>query len=196
MSRKQNSEPRAAANKKYGVSGEGHFFSSRYSLAKLYGVHDRRNSQTNHSKPISALFNAACPQDLTSPEKCLVHIRNWAEWGWLDSLHECNECMSDSIGLSRCGIETDFCTETLLQLNPDSPHVKYQNALAKRLHTHCHLIVALRAASLVERCHYYPYRLVSLTSPNPSIVKGALIEFERDVKAWWAAKDRSSNSLS
>ena len=104
--------------------------------------------------------------------------------------------MSDSIGMSRCGIETDFCTETLLRLKADSPQVKYQNALAKRLHTLCHFTVTLRAGSLVERCHYYPYRLVSLTSPNASIVKGALIEFERDVKAWWAAKDRSSNSLS
>ena len=104
--------------------------------------------------------------------------------------------MSDAIGLNRCGIETDFCTEELLELRPGSPVVKYQNALAKRMDILCHLNVSFRAGSLVERCHYYPFRLVSLTSPNASVVKGALTEFERDVKAWWAAKDRSSNSLS
>ena len=143
------------------------FSSSSYSLAPLYGVHDRRNSQTNHSKPISALFNAACPQDLTSPEKCLKHCQNWAEWGWLKSLHDCNDCMSDAIELNRCGIETDFVMEEISDLRPDSAVVKYQDALAMRLHRLCHLICSARAGSLVERCHYYPFRLVSLTSEIP-----------------------------
>ena len=151
------------------------------------------SSKTRNGKQI---MQNAFAQDLTTPEKCLEHCQNWAEWGWLDSLHECNACMSDAIGLNRCGIETDFCTEEILQLRPDSPVVKYQNALAKRLDRLCHLIASHRAGSLVERCHYYPFRLVSLTSPSPRVVKGALIEFERDVKAWWAAKDSSSSSLS
>ena len=103
--------------------------------------------------------------------------------------------MSDAIGLNRCGIETDFVTEEIVELEEDSAVVKYQNSLAKRLHKLCHLIVSARAGSLVERCHYYPFRLVSLTSENPSVVKAALIEFERDVKAWWAAKDPFSQSI-
>ena len=119
----------------------------------------------------------------------MKHWQNWAEWGWLKSLHDCNDCMSDAIGLNSCGLETDFVTEEIVELEEDSAVVKYQNSLAKRLHKLCHLIVSARAGSLVERCHYYPFRLVSLTSENPSVVKAALIEFERDVKAWWAAKD-------
>jgi hypothetical protein len=32
-------------------------------------------------------FNALISQ-LTTPEKCLAHSISWANWGWLDSLHE------------------------------------------------------------------------------------------------------------
>ena len=125
---------------------------------------------------------------LTSPESCLEHCVRWSNWGWLDSLFACLDCLSDATGLQRCGIKTDFTSGDLTGLSPDSADVKYQNALAMRLDRFVNLIVSLRAGSLVERCHYYPFRLVSLTSKKPEMVKGCLIEFERDVRAWWAAK--------
>ena len=78
----------------------------------------------------------------------------------------------------------------LAGLDAQSADVQYQNALARRLHRLVFLIQSNRAGSLVEKCHYYPFRLISLISQKPEVVKGGLIEFERDVKAWWAAQDR------
>ena len=45
---------------------------------------------------------------LTTPEQCLDHCVQWSNWGWLDTLHACSDCMSDCVGLRRCGIDTDF----------------------------------------------------------------------------------------
>ena len=133
-------------------------------------------------------FNALISQ-LTSPEKCLAHSISWANWGWLDSLENCNDCMSDAVGLNRCGIDTDFSVEDVQGLTLQSPGVVYQNALAQRLHRLVHLIIATRAGSLVERCKYYPFRPAGLASEDRTIVESTLKEFERDVNAWWAAKD-------
>ena len=133
-------------------------------------------------------FNAAISQ-LTSPEKCLAQSISWAQWGWLDTLEKCGDCMSDAVGLNRCGIDTDFSVREVQGLSLVSPEIRYQNALAQRLHRLVHLILATRAGSLVERSHYYPFRLAGLASQDPSIVKSTLQEFERDVRAWWAAKD-------
>jgi hypothetical protein len=50
-------------------------------------------------------------------------------------------------------------------------------------------ITSTRAGSLVERCHYYPFRLAGLVSEDAAISQSTLLEFCLDVKAWWAAKD-------
>ena len=126
---------------------------------------------------------------LTSAVKCLAHCLAWAKWGWLASLHECNRCLSDAGGMRRCGIESDFTTSDLEGLTEESAQVKYQDALAMRLQRLQFTIVSTRAGSLMEWVHYYPYRLALLTSEDPSDVKFGLIEFERDVRAWWASKD-------
>ena len=128
-------------------------------------------------------------QKLTTEEACLEHCVSWSQWGWLDSLNACLECLSDCTGLRRCGIETDFTKHQLAELHPAAAEVKYQNALSMRLQRLVDLIVSHRAGSLVERCHYYPFRLAGLCSDKPHVVKGTMTEFERDVKAWWAAKD-------
>ena len=127
--------------------------------------------------------------NLTSPEKCLLHCQDWADWGWLRSLKSCLQCLSDCTGLSRCGIETDFTSQELRSFKATSPEIQYQDALASRLYRFVFLIVTLRAGSLVERSQYYPFRLAGLTSPNKEVVAQTLQEFERDVRAWWAAKD-------
>lgn len=133
-------------------------------------------------------FNALISQ-LTSPDKCLAHSISWANWGWLASLEDLNDCMTDAMGLSRCGIETDFSVRGVQGLTVTSPDVVYQNALAQRLHRLVHLITTARAGSLVERCQYYPFRLAGLASDDPKVVESTLREFERDVRAWWEAKD-------
>jgi hypothetical protein len=133
-------------------------------------------------------FNAAISQ-LTSPDKCLAHCISWANWGWLNDLENCNDCLADATGLNRCGIDTDFSVREMRGLTLQSPEVAYQNALAQRLHRLVHLISSTRAGSLVERSHYYPFRLAGLASEDPTVVESTLKEFERDVKAWWAAKD-------
>jgi hypothetical protein len=97
--------------------------------------------------------------------------------------------MSDATGLNRCGIDTDFTVHEMMHLSLDSADVRYQNALAQRLYRLVDLIACTRAGSLVERCHYYPFRLAGLASEDPLMVESTLTEFERDVKAWWAAKD-------
>lgn len=134
-------------------------------------------------------FNALISQ-LTTADKCLDHCISWANWGWLDPLHECNTCMADAIGLSRCGIDTDFTARDMRGLSLHSAEVRYQNALAQRLYRLVDLITCTRAGSLVERCHYYPYRLAGLASQDRVLVKSTLCEFERDVNAWWSAKDK------
>lgn len=126
---------------------------------------------------------------LTTPEKSLSHCQDWAVWGWLRDLIACLQCLSDARGLSRCGIETEFTTQEIARLNAMSPEVRYQDALASRLNRFVFLIVSLRAGSLVERSHYYPFRLAALTSPSRDVAAEALHEFERDVRAWWAAKE-------
>jgi hypothetical protein len=133
-------------------------------------------------------FNALIGQ-LTTPRKCLEHCISWAFWGWLDSLRECNACMADATGLSRCGIEIDFTLQSMQGLSLQSAEVRYQNALAQRLYRLVDLITCTRAGSLVERCHYYPFRLAGLVSEDPLLVQSTLTEFERDAKAWWSAKD-------
>ena len=133
-------------------------------------------------------FNALTSA-LTTPESCLKHWISWSQWGWLDSLIDCNDCLSDCTGLRRCGIETDFTKHQLAHMRPETAEVKYQNALSMRLHRLVDKILAHRSGSLVERCSYYPYKLVGLTSVELEVVKATLREFERDVKAWWAAKD-------
>ena len=97
--------------------------------------------------------------------------------------------LEDAVGLSRCGIESDFTSAELLGKTIDSPEVKYQDALAARMHRVNDLILSHRSGSLVERCHYYPFRLVTLVAENDGVAKAGLAEFEKDVKAWWAAKD-------
>ena len=126
---------------------------------------------------------------LTTIVKCLEHCLAWAKWGWLESLHECNRCTSDAGGMRRCGIESDFTTRDLENLTEESAEVKYQDSLAMRLERLRFAIVSTRAGSLMEWVHYYPYRLVLLASEDPSDVKLGLLEFERDVRAWWASKD-------
>jgi hypothetical protein len=134
-------------------------------------------------------FNALI-EKLTTEEKCLQHCQDWATWGWLDTLIENILALEDAPGLSRCGIESDITSADLLDKTVDSPEVKYQDALASRMHRVNDLILSHRSGSLVERCHYYPFRLAALTCENPATVKCGLAEFEKDVEAWWKAKDR------
>ena len=133
-------------------------------------------------------FNALVKK-LTTEEKCLAHLLDWALWGWLDTLIENVRCLEDAVGLSRCGLESDFTSAELLGKTINAPVVKYQDALAVRMHRVNNLIISHRSGSLVERCHYYPFRLVTLLSENEGVAKAGLAEFEKDVKAWWAAKD-------
>jgi hypothetical protein len=133
-------------------------------------------------------FNALISQ-LTSPEKCLAHSISWAQWGWLSDLEKCDDCLSDAMGLNRCGIDTNFSVKETEGLTLKSPGVMYQNALAQRLYRLVHLIEATRAGSLVQRSQYYPFKLAGLVSEDPAIVESTLKEFKRDVEAWWAAKD-------
>jgi len=73
--------------------------------------------------------------ELTTPEKCLACAISWANWGWLDSLRECQSCLADAVGLSRCGIETDFTIAEVHGMNLQS--VEAGTIILAGIYTQC-----------------------------------------------------------
>ena len=73
--------------------------------------------------------------ELTTPEKCLACAISWANWGWLDSLRDCQSCLADAVGLSRCGIETDFTTAEVRGMNMQS--VEAGTIILAEIYTQC-----------------------------------------------------------
>ena len=130
---------------------------------------------------------------MTSPEKTLAWSQRWAQSGWLDSLKKTSQCLVDTDGLRRCGIETDFKAHEINGEKPESAAVRYQDALSQRLAHFVDLEIETRAGSLAERTFYYPYKLAALTSENPEVVAAALREFHADALAWWEAKELPSH---
>ena len=74
-------------------------------------------------------------------------------------------------------------------MSEDSPTVRYQGALARRLGRLVDCILEKRAGSMAQRSFYYTFKLAGLTSTDESVRREAMREFEKDVRAVWAAKD-------
>ena len=128
-------------------------------------------------------------EDLTTSERCLEFAQRWSQQAWLNSLKETLECLTDVEGLSTCGFQTNVTTAEAAELGPDSPTVRYQDALAMRLGRLVDLILETRCGSLAQRSFYYPFKLAGLTSSDAAISQAMLREFELDVRAFWAAQD-------
>ena len=92
-------------------------------------------------------------------------------------------------GLVRWGLRADFKLEEVRALSEESPAIRYQDALARRLGHLVDDILVFRVGSLAQRSFYYPFKLAGLTSTDEAVRREAMREFERDVRAVWAAKD-------
>ena len=79
--------------------------------------------------------------------------------------------------------------EEVRAISEDSPSIRYQDALARRLGRLVDCIVEKRAGSMAQRSFYHLFKLVGLTSTGASVRREAMREFEKDVRAVWAAKD-------
>ena len=127
--------------------------------------------------------------DLTTPAKSLALAQRWARQEWLQPLNNTLACLTDVRGLIACGLRADFKVEEVRAMSEDSPTVRYQDALARRLGLLVDCILEKRAGSMAQRSFYYPFKLAGLTSTDESVRREAMREFEKDVRAVWAAKD-------
>ena len=127
--------------------------------------------------------------DLTTPAKSLALAQRWARQERLQPLNNTLVCLTDVRGLLACGFHADFKVEEVRAMSEDSPTVLYQDALARRLGRLVDCILEKRAGSMAQRSFYYPFKLAGLTSTDEPERREAMREFEKDVRALWAAKD-------
>ena len=127
--------------------------------------------------------------DLTTPAKSLALAQSWARQEWLQPLKDTLACLTDVRGLIGCGFHADFKVEEVRAMSEDAPTIRYQDALARRLGRLVDCILEKRSGSMAQRSFYYPFKLAGLTSTDESVRREAMREFEKDVRALWAAKD-------
>ena len=127
--------------------------------------------------------------DLTTPAKSLALAQRWARQEWLQPLNNTLACLTDVRGLIGCGFHADFKVEEVRAMSEDAPTIRYQDALARRLGRLVDCILEKRSGSMAQRSFYYPFKLAGLTSTDESVRREAMREFEKDVRAVWAAKD-------
>ena len=127
--------------------------------------------------------------DLTTPAKSLALAQRWARQEWLQPLNNTLACLTDVRGLIACGLRADFKVEEVRAMSEDSPMIRYQDALARRLGRLVDCILEKQAGSMAQRSFYYPFKLAGLTSTDESVRREAMRELEKDVRAAWAAKD-------
>ena len=128
-------------------------------------------------------------KDFTSTEGTLKVCLGWARQEWLDFLKKTLKCMDNSVGLKRCGFIVNMTAAMHHGAKPAEGALKYQDALANRLGTLVEKIVALRAGSLAMLSFYYPGKLAGLLSAEQGEFDTCMLEFQKDVRAFWAAQD-------
>ena len=126
---------------------------------------------------------------LTSTKETLQHCQCWAQSGWLLGMKETLACLTDTAGLRKCGIETDFKAFEVCGLTPEHASVRFQDASSGPLGTS----PTCRSGSAQGRSQSVhittPLKLAALTSDDPDVVAAALQEFRMDVEAFWASKE-------
>ena len=90
---------------------------------------------------------------------------------------------------SSAGWQADFKVDEVRAISEDSPTIRDHDALARRLGRLVDCILEKRSGSMAQRSFYYPFKLAGLTSTDESVRREAMREFEKDVRALWAAKD-------
>lgn len=116
-----------------------------------------------------------------------------SQWEWLGMLKKTIACRSDTLELSRCGFLVSFSKADASMMDPDGPHLAYQDSLARVLGRLTDQIVQTRVGSMISYTSWYPCRLASLLDGR--FAEQALADFKTDVEAWHVAKQRGDAVL-
>ena len=111
-----------------------------------------------------------------------------AQWGYLEWCKETLKCLTDTEALSRCGFTVHFPTIVIREESWCSPRVRYEDHQATILMRLVTNLISNRAGSHLVHTHSYPGKLD--LSLRPETTAAALEEFDHDLAAWQAAKDR------
>ena len=111
-----------------------------------------------------------------------------AQWGYLRWCKETLKCLTDAVALSRCGFTVHFPTKVMATESLRSPRVRYQDHQATKLMRLVTNLISNRVGSHLVHTHSYPGKLA--LSLKPETRPAALAEFDHDLAAWHAAKDR------
>ena len=111
-----------------------------------------------------------------------------AQWGYLRWCKETLKCLTDAVALSRCGFTVHFPTKVMATESLRSPRVRYQDHQATILMRLVTNLISNRVGSHLVHTHSYPGKLA--LSLKPETRAAALAEFDHDLAAWQAAKDR------
>ena len=98
------------------------------------------------------------------------------------------KCLTDAVALSRCGFTVHFPTKVMATESLRSPRVRYQDHQATKLMRLVTNLISNRVGSHLVHTHSYPGKLA--LSLKPETRAAALAEFDHDLAAWQAAKDR------
>ena len=145
--------------------------------------------------PLHAAF-ADLVREFTSPEKCLEVALGWARQTWLRDLERTDACLLETTGLARCGFIVNMTPAFRLGEKPAEGALQYQDALGSRLGTLVDWLVATRSGSLSLKAFYYPGKLARLLSTDAAEVAACMGDFEKDVRAFWAAQDTDDDVAS
>jgi hypothetical protein len=129
-------------------------------------------------------------EELTSQEKCVAQCVKWSAWSWLETLKDTARCLTDLDELSRCGVRVKFPEAVIKSFKKDDPTVMYENAICARLGKLTNHMISVRAGSMTEWTDGYPHSLSGLLG-DAAPSQERLQAFEKDVKAWWRAKESS-----
>ena len=134
-------------------------------------------------------------KEFKGTQSTLKAWQGWAAQEWLGWLTGTLQCLDNTVGLQRCGFLMTMTASMHGGAKPEEGALSYQDALAHRLGTLVEKLLALRAGSLGMLSFYYPGKLVGLLSTDEAAFRACMLDFSRDVRAFWAAQEGFPPSL-
>ena len=175
-------------------------FKNRHQNAVVAGTRLMCNTDIVYGSRILALGTRAEAAEFgrvactfKGPDAVSAVCQQWAQWSWLETLKETVRSATDLKALSRCGFRVEFPEASRQNLMITSPEVKYEDSIANTLGVLISRITSTRAGSMLMWTDQYPYKLAAMLDPASS--QRAMSEFQRDVKAFWAAKDLYASEM-
>ena len=96
--------------------------------------------------------------------------------------------LTDAVALSRCGFTVHSPTKVMATKSWNSPRVRYLDHQATMVMRLVANLISSRVGSHLVHTHSYPGELA--LSFKPETRAAALAEFDHDLVAWLAAKER------